>query len=332
MKRILPVILILSLMVTGCASKSKNAGGGSTAENAQSTGQGNNATSSRTLDGEIKFYPTYDSNYKTAGNEVFDFWFDIPVGWKAADRSEDGSGYTILPGSDSIEIMMYGVLKDGPEEEFYSSLSGKNGKISDFTYRDGWVGKQIDVSDTESYFVRVDGDSYMIFHVNAKGDAAWIKQNQETLNYIAMSARTTRESYGSGIDDKNTITLDELQLGEIKLDMTYDEMRKAMKSKLVKEESDEFEGLVAKTLFFEDDTQIYVVDNSVYSINVTSPDYPTPRGLKTGDTVKRLVELYGEPPNKEDDSHWGYTYDGYELFTVVIKNGKIVEIQIDVAL
>ena len=146
-----------------------------------------------------------------------------------------------------------------------------------------------------------------------------------------MSARTSRESYGGGIDDKNVIALDELQLGEIRLDMTYDEMMKVMKSKLVKEEPEEFEGLVAKTLYFEDDTQIYVVDNTVYSINVTSPDYPTLRGLKTGDTVERLVELYGEPSNKEDES-WGYTYDGYELFTVVIKEGKVAEIQIDVAL
>lgn len=332
MKKILPVILILSLLLSACSSQSNTNGAGSNAEDTSNSTQGNQTAGGATIEKEIKFYPTYDANYKTAGNEIFDFWFDIPVGWNAVDRSEDGTAYTVLTGSENIEIMMYGVLINGPEEKFYASLSGKNGKISEFSYRDGWVGKQIDVSDTESYFVRVDGDSYIILHINAKNNAEWITQNKETLNYIAMSARTSRESYGSGMDDKNVITLDELQLGDIRLDMTYDEMKKAMKSKLVKEESDEYEGLVAKTLFFEDDTQIYVVDNSVYSINVTSADYPTPRGLKVGDTVKRLTELYGEPPNKEDENHWGYTYDGYELFTIVIKNGKITEIQIDVAL
>jgi len=332
MKKILFMILVFSILLTGCASNRESDGEVSASTNAESSVQNDKATASKTLEGEIKFYPTYDANYKTASNEIFDFWFDIPIDWKAVDRSEDGTQYTILTGNDNIEISMYGVLVNGSEEDFYTSMSGKNSTISDFAYRDGWIGKQINVSDTEAYYVRVDGDSYMIFHVSAKGDVEWMKQNEEKLSYIAMSARTTRESYGNGMDDKNTITLDELQLGNIKLDMSYDELLKVMQMKPVKEVADEFEGLVAKTLFFEDNTQIYVVDNSVYCINVTSPEYPTPRGLKTGDTTKRLLELYGEPANKEDENHWGYTYDGYELFTVVLVNGKVVEIQIDVAL
>ena len=88
----------------------------------------------------------------------------------------------------------------------------------------------------------------------------------------------------------------------------------------------------AKTLFFGDGTEIYLVDGTVYSINVISKDYPTPRGLRVGDSVSRLKELYGEPDNMDDKTHWGYAYEGYELFTVVLKDDKVLEIQVDLAM
>lgn len=335
MKKFILLIFALSMLTTGCAAKPVSVDGSSATAalaSAESTGSNNNASASKTLEGEIKFYPTYDANYKTGGNEVFGFWFDIPNDWEAVDKSEDGSLYNIITGNDRIEINMYGVLKNGSEDDFYASLSSSSGTISDFAYRDGWVGKQITVSGNETYYVRVDGDSYMILYVNSKDDSEWMTQNAEKIKYVAMSARTTKESYGKGMGDKNTITLDDLQLGKIKLDMSYEELLKAMKQKPEKEVMEEYEGLEAKTLFFTDNTQILIVGNVVYSINVTSPEYQTPRGLKTGDSVKRLKELYGEPANKEDESHWGYTYDGYELFTVVIEDDKVVEIQIDVAM
>lgn len=332
MKKLFLLLFLLAIIMTGCASGPEAVAGGSTAANADSMALNDKASASKTLEGEIKFYPTYDANYKTASNEIFDFWFDIPKDWKAVDQSKDGTAYTILSGNDNVEIKIYGVLMNGSENDFYASLSGSNGTVSDFTYRDGWVGKQINVSDSETYYVRIDGDSYMIFHVNSKGESEWNTQNAEKINYVAMSARTTRESYGSGMEDKNSITLDDLQLGKVKLEMSYEELIKVMGQKPKKEEQEEYEGLEAKTLFFADNTQIYIVDDSVYSINVTSSEYSTPRGLKTGDSADRLIELYGEPSNKEDESHWGYSYGGYELFTVVLEKNKVAEIQIDVAM
>jgi hypothetical protein len=41
-----------------------------------------------------------------------------------------------------------------------------------------------------------------------------------------------------------------------------------------------------------------------------------------------LEELYGRPSN-ESDGILGYTYNGYELFTVVIEDDKVSQIQID---
>ena len=332
MKKLFLIIpLAIALLLSACSSGSgtQKESGGTTGETEGGTNGENKAATSKTPEGDIKFYPTYDPDYKTAGNEFFAFWFDIPNEWKAEDLSEDGSVYTIFPGKENIGIKIYGVMKNEPEEEYYASLAGKNGTVTDFTYRDGWIGKQIKISDGESYYVRVDGDSYLVFYFNSGGDNEWLNENKDKIDYIAMSARTTRESYGSGLDEKNYIALEDLQLGKVKLGMSYEELTDVMEVKPVKEEKEEYEGLNAKTLFYDDDTQIYIVDNTVYSMNVTSPDYETPRGLKVGDGTAKVKELYGEPANISDDGYWGYTYDGYELFTLLIKNGKVAEIQVD---
>lgn len=333
MKRIV-IAIALTILLTGCAARPASVDGNGTGASSASgsTASDNKESAAKTLDGEIKFYPTYDGSYKTGRNEMFDFWFDIPNDWKAADESKDGSEYTILPDNSKVEIKMYGIMEDGSEDEFYTKLAGNAGKLSDFTYRDGWVGKKIDISDTETYYVRVDGDSYMVLHINAAGQNEWMEQNKDKLNYIAMSERTTKESYGKSLDGKNSVTLDDLQLGNIKLDISYSELLKIMKQKPQKEETEEYDGLEAKTLFFADNTQIYVVDGAVYSLNVTDSRYETPRGLKVGDSRSKLIKLYGEPDNKEDANHWGYNYNGYEVFTVIVEDGKVTEIQVDLAM
>ncbi|MGI6669159.1 MAG: hypothetical protein ACOX4M_07115 [Acetivibrionales bacterium] len=329
MKKIILPAILLSMLLAGCSIKA--AIGGNNGEKPDAPLPVTGGSVAKTQEGEIKFYPTYDDRYKTGNNEYFDFWFDIPVDWKAVDKSEDGSVYDILPGNDKVEIKISGVMKDGPEEEFYDSLAGSRGKVSGFVYRDGWVGKQVEVSESESYFVRVDGDSYIVLYINAAKDPEWKKRNEEKLNYVAQSVRITRESYGKGFNSENAITLDDLQLGNIRVDMSYEEFLQVMGQEPEHEIVDEYEGLQARTLFFKDNTQVYIVDNVVYTINVTSPEYATPRGLKTGDGEERLLELYGEPSGKEDGI-WGYCYNGYELLTFVVSEGKVVEIQADVGM
>jgi hypothetical protein len=333
MKKLL-IFFALAFILTGCASKpaSVNTGSAGTSVSGSGSSGDNKESASKTLDGEIKFFPTYDENYKTGSNEMFDFWFDIPNEWKAADQSADGSEYTIFTDDNKVLIKISGVIKNEQEDEYYARLAGNAGTITDFTYRDGWVGKKIDVSATETWYVRVDGDSYIMLHINATDQSEWMKHNEEKLNYVAMSERTTKESYGKGMDGENSVTLDDLQLGSVKLDMSYNELMKVLKQKPDKEETEEYEGLEARTLFFADDTQIYVVDNAVYSINVTSPDYATPRGLKVGDSTDRLIELYGEPDTREEKDHWGYNYNGYEVFTVIVEDGKVTEMQVDLVM
>lgn len=280
---------------------------------------------------DIRFYPAFDENYKTGNNMVFDFWFDIPLEWNAVDNSDDGSACDILSGNDSVIIQISGKLIDEDnkdKDQFYTALAGKNATVEDFSFRDGWVGKHIQVSDNEAYYVRIDGDSYLIVYINANKDPEWKEQNGEILNNIVMSTRTMKESHGKYDTGEETIKREDLQLGDISVGMTYDELIEAMDRLPEDVASEEYEGFATKTLFFDDGTQVYVVDDIVYAINVTSPDYLTPRGLKTGHSRQRLEELYGKPSN-ESDGILGYTYNGYELFTVVIEDDKISQIQID---
>lgn len=330
MKMLFLILFIIVLLLPGCSSDTvkDNGSEASTVEGAELQA---NANASETLDRAVKFYPTYDENYKTGHNEVFEFWFDIPVDWNAVDQSEDGSAFNIICENDKPVIKIYGELiseENVDEDRFYAMLAGDSGSVSEFIFRDGWVGKQIKVSDMEEYYLRIDGDSYLIVYIDASKDPQWKAQNEETLLNIALSARTTQESFGKHDAEENTITPEELQLGSITVGMTYDDLIDTLGKKPEDETLEDYEGLVIKTLFFTDGTQVYVVDDMVYTINVISPEYETPKGLKTGDSVERLQELYGEPTIQKDGI-WGYHYKGFEIFTVVLEEDIITQIQID---
>ena len=326
--------LILTLLAAGISAcgASKASGEQGDAQSVSQSGAGGDGTGDTsgggTADGtgkEARYYPTSVEGYKTAHNEAFDFWFDIPEDWKAIDKSKNGDGYYIISDNAGMDIRVYGLIKSSTEEEYYRKLSGNDGQIEDFTFNDGEPGKKIRNLDSRVYFVRVDEDTFICFYVNYTNNAAWYEANQDKLTSIAMSIRIRKE--GPKLDSgENKISLDDLKLGEISIDMPYEEVKNKIKAGIVSEDTDEYQG---KTLFYDDGTEIYIIDDTVYSMNVNTSSYATPKGLKVGDDKSRVVELYGEPDNKEDDTYWGYTYDGYELFSVVLKDGKVAELQID---
>jgi hypothetical protein len=327
MRTVAILFLAAAILLTGCSrGDTSEADEGSLL--AEQLSAPSNDSAAKNLDGEIIFYPSYDDNYKTANNEMFDFWFDIPVEWNAVDESEDGSEYRIIGSSDKVRIRIFGILADEAGEDYYDKLAGSSGVVSDFIFRDSWIGKKIEVSPNETYYVRVDGDSYMVLHVDASEDPAWLEGNRETIEYIAMSARTTRESHGKESSEASAIDPGDLKLGDIDINMSYSELIAAMGQEPLDVVEEDYEGMSTKTLFFPDDTQVYIVNDTVYTVNVTSPDYATPRGLRPGDSEERILELYGEP-NKKEDGVWGYYIDGYELFTVVVKDGIVDQIQIE---
>ncbi len=327
MKKVIMLIFVASILFTGCTqgSTTDDAEGAAFAE--QLSGP-SNGSAAKDLEGEVLFYPTYNEDYKTGNNFMYDFWFDIPVSWNAVDESEDGSEYSILCDNDKVQIKIFGVLIDGAEEDYYNELAGESGTISEFIYRDSWIGKKVEISPNEVYFVRVDGDSYIVMHVDSSEAPEWMVRNEEIVNYIAMSARTSRESMGKDNEGDSSITTSDLKLGKINVSMSYEELLEAMEQEPSDVIEEQYEGMSTKTLFFPDETQVYVVNDTVYTVNVTSPNYQTPRGLRTGDSEDRIAELYGEP-NKQENGIWGYNINGYELFTAVAENGVVTQIQIE---
>ncbi len=327
MKTIIILLIASAILLTGCSqgNLTEDVEGEAFAEQLSAP---SNDSAAKNFEGEIIFYPAYDENYKTANNEMFDFWFDIPVDWKAVDKSADGSEYNIISNNDKVQIRIFGILADEAGEDYYNRLAGKSGVVSDFIYRDAWIGKKIEVSSNETYYVRVDGDSYMVFHVDSSEDPAWLTDNMEIINNIAMSARTARESHGKENNEGSSINPDDLKLGDIDIDMPYKELIAAIGQEPLEVIEENYEGMSTRTLFFPDDTQVYVVNDVVFTINVTSPNYITPRGLKPGDSEEKILELYGEP-NKKEDGVWGYNINGYELFTVVAEEGVVTQIQME---
>ncbi len=327
MKTIIIILIASAILLTGCASDNliEDTEGEAFVEQLDTP---SNDSAAKNLEGEIIFYPAYDECYKTGNNEMFDFWFDIPVEWKAVDESVNGSEYTILSNSDKVQLKIFGIMEDETGEDYYKKLAGQSGRITDFIYRDAWIGKKIEVSQNETYYVRVDGDSYMVFHVDASKDPAWLTNNMETINTIAMSARTARESHGKENNENSSIDPGDLKLGDIDIDMSFEDLIAAIGQEPEDVFEEEYDGMSTKTVFFPDDTQVYVVNDIVFTVNVTSPNYLTPRGLKTGDREEKILELYGEP-NKKEDGVWGYNINGYELFTVVTEDGVVTQIQIE---
>jgi len=120
---------------------------------------------------------------------------------------------------------------------------------------------------------------------------------------------------------------DDLKLGELQVDMTKQTLEELIKAKLTDSKSDNSLGFKSETLIYDDGTEIQLVDDKIYSISVTSPDYPTPRGLRVGDTAEKVKELYGEPTAIEEDGLWIYSSRGYDLFYITIKDNTVAAIK-----
>lgn len=134
-------------------------------------------------------------------------------------------------------------------------------------------------------------------------------------------------STDAGNEVKEFDAATDLQLGGLKADMPKAEAERVMKSELVDSTTKEEYGMETEIQTYKDGTVINLLDGKVYSVRVKSPDYETPRGLKTGDTEEILRKLYGEPSAVEDGK-WIYSSRGYDMFFITVENGVVVEIMI----
>jgi len=96
--------------------------------------------------------------------------------------------------------------------------------------------------------------------------------------------------------------------------------------------NDAFDDFLVETVFFEDNTEAFFFDSHLSMLTVYSDKYVTPRGLRVGDSVDKLMDLYGKPASAYNGEYsYEYYLDEYDLFRVTAENGVITSICINLA-
>ncbi|HBC89611.1 MAG TPA: hypothetical protein DCZ94_21955 [Lentisphaeria bacterium] len=126
---------------------------------------------------------------KSIGNARFNFWIDIPVDWDAEDRSENGDGYFLLPGDNTVDLRVYGghVM---PENDYTTEMlqDPANHPIP-FYFNDGYKGVSLTKRE-ELYFIRTERNVHIIFY--AKAQKSWLEKHESMLKTVASSLRFGR--------------------------------------------------------------------------------------------------------------------------------------------
>jgi hypothetical protein len=145
----------------------------------------------------------------------------------------------------------------------------------------------------------------------------------ETSNTIEITEPTDTSS-----EVKEFSASEDMQLGKLKVDMTKSEIDKLMTAKISGSKIADEYGIETEILSYDDGTEIHLVGGKIYFISVITADYPTPRGLKVGDSSDTLKQLYGEPTAIEEDDRWIFSSRGYDLFFVTVKDGVVVKVMV----
>lgn len=128
--------------------------------------------------------------------------------------------------------------------------------------------------------------------------------------------------------DREILTETDLQLGRLRVRMGIEEVKEAMIVPPV-EEITEHDGYVKRLVYKE--VVVEIMDGEASYISVTEPIYATPRGLKVGDTLERLHELYGEPGYIHEGVYSYAMFGEYFLFHAEVRDGIIVRLQVNLA-
>ena len=126
---------------------------------------------------EPAYYRTSQPGFRTTGVARFDFWFDIPVQWRAIDRSANGDGYFIATGEPGTDLRVFGTFVPSDRS---SQL------IEPFTFRDGAIGERFS-RPGEIVFQRTEGDRSFVFQ--AVAPQSWLDAHTEQIAAIAQSLR-----------------------------------------------------------------------------------------------------------------------------------------------
>ena len=160
-------------------------------------------------------------------------------------------------------------------------------------------------------------------HVKNKKEKTVEIQDDEIHDGMKNEADETRENIGF-------INNEDLMLNDLYLEMAYSDFSKIMGSELEKTAEYDLgdDGVIYK-LTYVDGTIVYLLNDVIFSIEVTSTNYITPRGLKVGDSKEEVVKLYKNPFHLYNDN-WGYTNTNVEYirFTLEFVENRVSKIGI----
>lgn len=146
-------------------------------------------------------------------------------------------------------------------------------------------------------------------------------------------------SLEGGILKRNTIGTEDFTLGGINLKMKEGDFLKVYTDTPASIGVDESTELKQKLYKYADGIDICFVKNEtdseyeIYSIKFTNKALATSRGLKIGDSIGKVLDLYGFPLYDEGNI-LSYGYDGseYSNFVIIIENNIVTEITISLTL
>lgn len=119
--------------------------------------------------------------------------------------------------------------------------------------------------------------------------------------------------------------LDDLKLAGIKVYDPEDRVRcvlgKPEKTETIKIEVADKE---CNKLYYQGLIVELLKGTGVARITTQSAKYPTVRGLKVGDTIEKVYELYGQPKsNDNNEIYYSFGKDDFDVFMVRLNDGKV---------
>lgn len=142
-----------------------------------------------------------------------------------------------------------------------------------------------------------------------------------------------------GFENKFYLTDSDLQLGGLVLGSPMDEIEQNIGGEIVSSQENKAEEYSTRSIKYSTDITAMFLDMGVeegyilYSIETESSQYETFRGVCVGDSVEKLLELYGLP-SYIDNNNWEYCWKGgtYILHAFLIENGIITKILVNLVM
>lgn len=167
---------------------------------------------------------------------------------------------------------------------------------------------------------------------NNANDSIQMTTTNNAIPETIKDDKNSKEAVELSSSSNFEITEKDFKIGKIELYMKFSDVRNAIGKDPIESSEETDEIGKSMTLKYDDGTVIQLLDDEVYSISVTSSDYITPRGLAIGDSAEKVIDLYGEPLNKESVT-WDFEGFGeYDLFHVDIKDNRVVGITVNLVM